>query len=94
MCYVSVCAQDTSDMTVRIKHARFTLPCPCRLDKVSLTLWDTSSNEDVNINETAAKVLKTEDLTPKLPEVWLNIFIRLDGCSVAVPSSCQRSEFS
>ena len=36
---------------------------------MSLTLWDTSSEEDVNINETAAKVLKTEDLTPKLPEV-------------------------
>ncbi|KAK2176141.1 hypothetical protein NP493_680g00019 [Ridgeia piscesae] len=38
-----------------------------RLDKVSLTLWDTSSDEDVNINETAAKVLRTEDLAPKLP---------------------------
>ena len=52
---------------------------------MSLTLWDTSSTEDVNINETAAKVLKTEDLTPKLPEVGcqLNGLIRLDGLVVA-----------
>ena len=48
---------------------------------MSLTLWDTSSTEDVNINETAAKVLKTGDLTPKLPEVGclLNGFVTLDG---------------
>ena len=52
-----------------IAHDVTTVCVVCRLDKVSLTLWDTSSDEDVNINETAAKVLRTEDLAPKLPVV-------------------------
>ncbi len=40
-----------------------------RMDKISVTLWDTSGEEDINVNETIAKVLKAEDLQPRLPAV-------------------------
>ena len=64
-----------------------------RLDKVSLTLWDTSSEEDVNINETAAQVLKTEDLAPKLPVVGvavdLGTFVEFGTTSIFLLYFCQ-----
>ena len=42
---------------------------------MSLTLWDTSTEEDRNINEMVAKVLNMEDLAPNIPEVSSLTFI-------------------
>ena len=44
-----------------------------RLEKISVSLWDTSTEEDVNINKTVAEVLTTAQLKAALPQVGLQI---------------------
>ena len=39
------------------------------LDELSVTLWDTSTDEDININQVVSHAAQSENLAPKLPKV-------------------------
>lgn len=41
----------------------------CSVGRVSLTLFDVSSDEDVNVNEEVTQTLRDSELKPSLPQV-------------------------
>ena len=43
--------------------------CPSREGIPMVMLWDTSTDEDIKVNEIIAKVIDVIDLEPVLPEV-------------------------